>query len=163
MIGKVICQIPCFHVYETLVHRRFGDDHAEVCLAAMMHNAALDSTLINLRALNEFFKPGGLPDDIRAHHFSIPKSTPFLQPPEEAEINKHLAHITTLRATTIPKPWYIDDMVSRGLTEALVFLVALEGSFPFTSEEARNDVSQTSVAAREMLVRITVEPTSDLA
>ena len=156
MICKVICQIPCFHVYEYLVQRRFGHDHPEVCLAAMMHNAALDSALINLRALNEFFKPGGLSDDIRAHHFSISILTPFLQPPEETEINKFLAHITTRRAITTQKPWDIDDMVTRGLRQSLVFLATIEGNFPFPSEELRNEVFQASVAARKVLEKIAV-------
>src|SRR5712692_2505669 len=93
VICKVIGQIPCFHVYEEYIARRFGTGDSERALLAMTHNAALDSALLNLRCFNEFFKPAGRRDDLRAHHFGL-SSQPFLTHDEEKAIHKHLAHLT---------------------------------------------------------------------
>src|SRR2546425_919301 len=104
VICKVIGQIPCFHIYEEYIARRFQTDEAERALMAMMHNSALDSALLNLRCFNEFFKPDGRQDDIRAYHFPSLSMQPFLSPDDEQAIHKHLAHLTVTRSEIAAKP-----------------------------------------------------------
>ena|SRR5260370_34243010 len=98
VICKVVCQMPCFHIYEEHITRRFATGEAECSLMAIMHNAALDSALLNLRCFNEFFKPNGRQDDIRAYHFPGLSMQPFLSEHDERSIHKHLAHLTVARS-----------------------------------------------------------------
>ena len=69
MICKVISQMACFHLYEENIAHRFLTSETETALQAMIHNAALDSTLISLRCFNEFFSSHRREDDVRASDF----------------------------------------------------------------------------------------------
>ncbi len=61
----------------------------------MLQNAAIESSLVSLRALNEFFKPNGRQDDLRASQFPMYETQgAFLSTNDELEINKRLAHLT---------------------------------------------------------------------
>ena len=121
-ICKVIGQIPCFHVYEEYVANRFATGEIEVSLKAMMHNAAMDSALLNMRCFNEFFKRGSKPDDLRSYHFPDLKMEVFLTLEEEQTISKFLAHLTTTGSDIATKPWFLDDMTIRGLQHGIQFL-----------------------------------------
>ncbi len=140
VVCKLVGQIPCFHVFEEYVAQRFGKGEAEVSLQAYMHNAALDSALLSLRCFNEFFKPGGREDDVRAHHFPVPALSPFLPPDEERAIHKHLAHLTLTRMNLAETPWYVDQMVLRGLEHGIRFLSPVESGFPLGSESAAHEL-----------------------
>lgn len=139
-ICKVIAQIPCFHVYEEYIARRFGTDEAERALMAMTHNAALDSTLLKLRCFNEFFKPEGRQDDIRAYHISGLSMQPFLSDGDEQAIHKYLAHITVTGSNIAAKPWMLDHMTILGLQHGMQFLSFIEAGFPVHTEAAYTEV-----------------------
>src|SRR5438046_647971 len=111
VICKVIGQIPCFHLYEEYVAHRFSASEPEISLRAMIHNAALDSTLISLRCFNEFFATTRQKDDIRASDFAGVRMQAFLPTDEARAIHKYLAHITVTRLDVVKKPWFLDNMV----------------------------------------------------
>lgn len=154
VICKVIGQIPAFHVYEEYVSHRFASGEVETALKAMTHNAALDSTLINLRCFNEFFRPGGWPDDVRAYHFPAVTFQPFLAPADAQAIDKYLAHITTQRSDIVTKPWLIDDMVILGLQRGIEFLTHIETSFPIHDEVKANELRGVREVVRRLIPRI---------
>lgn len=153
-ISKLIGQIPCFQVYEASVASRFGDTVAERALKAMTHNCALDSALISLRCFNEFFKKGGRPDDVRAHHFPNISMRPFLTPDEETAINKYLTHLTATRSHTTTKPWMLDDMTVRGLNHGVEVLTSIEKHFSMPSEDVADELHGVREAALLLLPTI---------
>ncbi len=153
-IVKVIGQIPCFHVYEEYVASRFGGTDAEVAFQATMHNAALDSTLISLRCFNEFFRPGGRSDDVRAHHFPGVSMNPFLRPEDHQSIDKYLAHITLARADIVTQPWFLDEMTLYGLQHGIEFLSVIDADFPLRSEAAANELRGVREIARRFVLKI---------
>jgi hypothetical protein len=73
-------------------------------------NASLESQLLFLRKVNEFFKPlsdGGLQEhDLRAEHYRDYK-TPgvFLSREEVTEINRRVGHITLMEVRYSKKDW----------------------------------------------------------
>jgi hypothetical protein len=148
VICKVIGQIPYYHIYEhSLAHVFDTSDQVGESLKAMSHNAALDSTLLNVRCFNEFFKPGGRRDDVRAYHFPGVAMQPFLTPEQELEIHKHLAHITLDRTNIEAKPWTIDGFIGVGLRHGIQFLDHIDRSFPLPTDHARAEVRDVSRAS----------------
>jgi len=154
VICKVIGQIPCFHVYEENVAQRFSATETETALSAMMHNAALDSTLISLRCFNEFFGSHRRDDDIRASDFPGVTMQPFLSRDDENAIHKYLAHITVTRSNTATKPWFVDHMVIFGLQHGVQFLSIIEDTFPPNTEAGRIELSCVREAARLLIPKI---------
>jgi hypothetical protein len=154
VIFKAIGQIPFFHTYEQYCAPRNVAGEATQALAAMAHNAAMDSTLLNLRSLNEFFRTDGRPDDIRAHHFSCLSMSPFLTPADEEEINKHLAHLTFGRAEIDAKPWELDRLVVSGLQHGIQFLSFIDASFPVLSDAARTELRDVREAASIVIRKV---------
>jgi hypothetical protein len=140
VVCKVIGQIPCFHVYEDYIANRFGAGETEISLKAFTHNAALDSALINLRCFNEFFKPNGIKDDVRAYHYPGPTIPPFLEIGDEHAIHKHLAHLTLQRVNLAATPWEVDRMTLLGLQQGVRFLESVETNFPLASLEAKAEL-----------------------
>ena len=154
VICMVIGQIPCFHIYEEYVPGRFSIGESETALKAMIHNAALDSSLINLRSFNEFFRRGGRSDDVRSYHFPGVTLQPFLAPADEEAINKYLAHITVTRFDNVTKPWLIDDMVILGLQHGVDFLTVIETGFPLLTEAANTELRGVREAAWRLIPKI---------
>jgi hypothetical protein len=78
-----------------------------------LNNASLESQLLFLRKLNEFFEQ--LPkekdrplkeDDLRAeHYFGFKSPGPFLKDSDEKEIHKRVGHITLIEVRHGPKDW----------------------------------------------------------
>jgi hypothetical protein len=154
-ICKVIGQIPCFHLYEEHVARRFSTSEPEISLKAMTHNAALDSALISLRCFNEFFGADRKKDDIRASDFPGVTMQPFLSPAEATDIHKNLAHITITRSDVVTKPWFVNSMVLLGLQHGIAFLSVIETTFPPTTEAGRAELRGVRDAARFLVSKIT--------
>ena len=153
-ICKVIGQIPCFHIYEDYVARRFATNAAEIALKAMIHNAAMDSSLLNLRCFNEFFRPNSKLDDVRAHHFSGLSMRTFLTSEEERAISKYLAHLTTSGSEIAGKPWLLDDMTVRGLQHGIQFLSFIEARFSLHFDTDRTEVRAVRDGARLIVAKI---------
>ena len=152
VICKVIGQIPCFHLYEENVAKRFSTK--EIALKAMTHNAALDSALIRLRCFNEFFSPNRKKDDIRAGDFPGVLMQPFLKPDDETAINKYLAHITVTSSNIVTKPWFLDEMVILGLQHGVTFLSTIEANFPPHVKVIRSELCGVRDAARQLIPKI---------
>ncbi len=155
VICKVIGQIPYFHIFENSLAQRF-DTTSTIgeSLQAMTHNAALDSTLINVRCFNEFFKPDGRKDDIRAYHYPGIFMQPFLTADQEQEIHKHLAHITLTRTSLAAKPWTIDGFIGAGLQQGVAFLRAIEATFPLPTEADRAEVRGVAAGAERIIASL---------
>src|SRR5437667_74226 len=105
VLNKLIAQIPCFHIFEEYVAPLFPTSETGHALRDITHNAALDSTFLSLRCFNEFFKPNGRKDDIRAYHFPDLSLKPFLSDDDVTSIDKYLAHVTTTRLDIVTKRW----------------------------------------------------------
>jgi hypothetical protein len=142
VLCKVIGQIPCYHIFEDFVASRFEKEPTEVSLMAMTHNASLDSALLNLRCFNEFFKPNGREDDVRAYHFSSLAMRPFLETADEQAINKFLAHLTLTWVDLAAMPWLLDRMTLLGLQHGDAFLSYVETTFPLSAESATAEVRE---------------------
>jgi hypothetical protein len=70
----------------------------------VIRNAAIESSLLSLRIVDEFFSKANVqPDDFRAHQFDKSAHAEILDGNERIAINKYLAHLTTHRTT--PKNW----------------------------------------------------------
>lgn len=154
VVCKVIGQIPCFHLYEQYIARHFASDEAERALMAMTHNAALDSALLNLRCFNEFFKPNGKPDDVRAYHFPGLSMQPFLSVDDEQAIHKHIAHLTINRSDLAAKLWMLDNMTILGLQHGIRFLSFIDTQFPMHSEAAYVELRGVREAASRLIQKI---------
>ena len=88
-----------------------------------LRNATIESSLLSIRILNDFFRADGFPTDIKAHHYGgFCSPGEFLSATERTDINKHLAHLTTERADTFPKPWALYDLVIRAHNAAEPFI-----------------------------------------
>ncbi len=70
-------------------------------LGHVVGQASLESSLVNLRALNEFFRARqSIQDDMRATQWpGYTTPGPFMSEDDEKEINKRLAHLTWHRET----------------------------------------------------------------
>jgi hypothetical protein len=106
----------------------------------MTKNAAMDSTLLNLRCFNEFFKTNGKKDDIRAYHFPGSSMQTFLDDKDVTFIDKYLAHITAPRLDVVSKSWPLDDYVVLGLNRGTEWLSFIDSTFPLPDQVIRKEV-----------------------
>src|SRR5438445_610910 len=74
-------------------------------------NATVESSLISIRALDEFFDPReGRSNDIRSHHYVGYRSPGrFLEKQEFDTIGRRIAHLTLDRADDETTPWQITE------------------------------------------------------
>ena len=112
-----------------------------------LHNASLESTLISLRALNEFFrvqdpKQKQRPDDVRASDFpGYTTKGSFLPESVTSAIHKHLAHVTLHRLESKPN-WEVRRLMEPAIDRMLDFLGYLRRDFlPFQHPEFGEVVS----------------------
>jgi len=119
----VLDQAPTAFFWESFFLPRFQRDALSADKLDNIYNATIESSLLSIRILNDFFRADGFPTDIKAHHyngFSSPGE--FLTSAERTDINKHLAHLTTERADAFPKPWPLYDLVVRAHNAAEPFI-----------------------------------------
>jgi hypothetical protein len=116
-----------------------------------LNNTSLESHLMFLRKLNEFF--GHLPkekdrslreDDLRAEHYSGFESPgPVLSDQDEAEIHKRVGHITLIEVRHGPKDWaeLVKSSMPIAVDRLLQFLCFLRDRYrPPLSDATRKDV-----------------------
>lgn len=102
----------------------------------IIRNATLESTLVSLRTLNEFFKPmdpkkkgKGAWDDCRAEDFpGYTRLGPFLDDALEKELHKRLAHLSWKRLEPHPG-WQAGRLIHLGIDRVVDFLLYLKGTF----------------------------------
>jgi hypothetical protein len=167
-IGYVVLQ--CF-----AAHQIFHDTIAPALRKSGIHedlihavnNASLESQLLFLRKLNEFFKH--LPkekekplkeDDLRAEHYSGFESPgAFLSDPDEDELHKRVGHITLMQVRYGEKNWaeLIKGSLPIAVDRLLKFFVFLRDSYPSLSSAMREEV-QFYIERLEQLKRLVSQP-----
>ena len=108
-IGYVILQAcvahDLYHIEVVPVLREKGIAEDAI---SIVNNASLESRLLFLRKLNEFFErlPAKKEDDLRAeHYFGFQSPGPFLSDQDEAELHKRVGHITLKGVREGKKDW----------------------------------------------------------
>ncbi len=116
--------------------------------------ACYEATLFNARKLSEFFSGSHQrPDDIRASYFSDYPIKAVLQKETIAEINKRLAHQTTL-----PAEYDVVFFLGRvqrilGL-ECIGFLQHITSTFSPVSDDVQEQVECTKLFLRQIVKRV---------
>ncbi len=122
----VLDQMPSAYMWEAYFAPAVTSTSIRRDATEALRNATIESSLLSLRLINDFFAPGGFPTDIRAEDYvGYVSPGPFLDAGEARALNKHLAHLTTERAELFPQVWSIYDMIRRCCDAALTFLAFL--------------------------------------
>lgn len=117
-----------------------------------VRNAALESSLMSIRDLDDFFsRPTPRDDDLHSSDYGYPASPSFLTSAERESINKKLAHLTYQAARelasdplrTNPRTWNNADMVDKAAKRLLNFLDHLEHQF-FAGDAGQIGMIQTA-------------------
>jgi hypothetical protein len=120
----VLNQVPLAFLWEFRFTDALASSPVPPDAKEALRNAAIQSSLLSIRLLNDFFAAGpGRPTDIRAEDY-VGYASPgqFLNPDEARALNKHLAHLTTERATSSPMQWNIYDMIRRAHDATVTFI-----------------------------------------
>jgi hypothetical protein len=128
-----------------------GFRHSEAM--QVVTNATIESSLISIRTLDEFFAGGGRPNDIRAHHYQGYNSPGrFLKREEFDLIGRRIAHLTTERTEEGPdNAWRITELIGRAYERSahfLDFVVSGDGK-PFAPPAPFDTVSRL-ITCRKM-------------
>ena len=111
----------------------------------IIENSTVESTLIFIRKLNEFFgtRPQNADDDaLRAYHFGDFKNNGwFLTKPEYDELHIRVGHISVEEVRHGKKRWPIEDYVHRALLKACSFLTFISQS-PDVDRTMKNKITQ---------------------
>jgi hypothetical protein len=98
-------------------------------IVQIIENSTLESSLLFLRKLNEFFgtKPQNANDDtLRAYHFGdFGDNGWFLTKDEFDELHIRVGHISVEEVRYGEKTWPVDDYVRRALSKACSFLTPI--------------------------------------
>ena len=129
---QVILNICAYHNFELHID---GKIQLPTLALTSLRNAAIDATLLNIRAFNEFLGDKRYDDDdLRLHHYNGQVNpVVFLTASEAADINKYVMHLTERRARIETKGWDIDKWVY----DALLISKQLLG--PVTEADVQND------------------------
>src|SRR5437899_13070439 len=88
-----ICMRLAFSYYVWQKHFQPADDTTDEC--KFMRAAALQCSLLNVRSLDEFYRPQFKPDDIRAEHYPNFKNPGrFLSEAEAKQLHQLIPHLT---------------------------------------------------------------------
>lgn len=94
-----------------------------------IENACLDTTLLALRDLDDFFRAKTKPDDLRASDFGYSGGHSFLTTTEREAINKRVAHTTTVGSASPGFRWDILELETKGISQVLEFLRWVESQY----------------------------------
>ena len=121
----VLSQIPLAFLWEFRFTDALATSPGRPDTKEALRNAAIQSSLLSIRLLNDFFAPSRChyPTDIRAEDYvGYASPAQFLNSAEASALNKHLAHLTTERAEAGPVGWEIYDMIRRAHDAAATFI-----------------------------------------
>lgn len=125
----VLDQVPVAFMWEYYFAPRFANCPVLPNALEALRNSTIESSLLSIRLLNDFFAPRHYPTDIRAEDYLAYLSPgQFLDSAEIRALNKHLAHLTTERADAHVKRWTIYDMIRRAHDAAVTFIRFLDSS-----------------------------------
>lgn len=97
-----------------------------------IQNACLHTTLIALRDLDDFLTPRtahSKPDDLKASDLGFPQTGSFLAKLERDDINKRIAHSTSLGVQSVGFRWDVFEIATKGIRQAIQFLEWAEQHF----------------------------------
>ena len=121
---------------------------------AIFANACIESTLVSLRILNEFFTREKTKDRITASHYPGYRTPgPFLSKPDLQRINDHLAHLTWQRLTKPAAQWPHRLFLS-ALIPCQHFLHYLLREFLSPADREHALISQELYAIEQFLQRV---------
>lgn len=162
-IGYVILQCFAAHqIFHNTIAPTLRKSGIHENLIHAHNNASLESQLLFLRKLNEFFKH--LPteeekplkeDDLRAEHYKDFRSPgPFLSGPDEDELHKRVGHITLIEVRRGKKDWteLVKSSLPIAVDRLLKFFCFLRDSYQLSSSK-REDV-QFYIEQLEQLKRV---------
>jgi len=110
-----------FSYYVWQKHFQPANDASDEC--TFMRFAALQCTLLNIRALDEFFRNPKWPGDIRAKHY--PRFTnpgPFLSLSESEQLHKLIVHLTYNRIYEFTTTWKTHTLLTRAYVHFKAFV-----------------------------------------
>ena len=101
-----------FSYYVWQKHFQPPNDTTDEC--KFMRAAALQCSLLNIRTLDEFYRPQSRPDDIRAEHYPhFNNPGPFLSDDEAKQVHQLIAHLTYRRFREFDTNWNIFYLMRR--------------------------------------------------
>jgi hypothetical protein len=119
----VLDQAPSAFVWESYFSRAFAENAVPADSLQALRNATIESSLLSIRILNDFFAQRRFPTDIRAGEYQGYTSPgEFLSSQEVRALNNYLAHLTTERAEHPPKQWQIYDFIRRTHDACITFV-----------------------------------------
>jgi hypothetical protein len=99
-----ICMRLAFSYYVWQKHFQPPNNTTDEC--KFMRAATLQCSLLNIRSLDEFFRPQSKPDDIRAAHYpNFNNPGPFLCDDEAKQLHQLIAHLTYRRFRQFDTTW----------------------------------------------------------
>jgi len=120
-------QITSYHRFRSLQAGMPKNEFIEI-----ISNACIESTILNLRMLDEFFSTKNIQsDDVRALHFWDYKPTTFLTDKERRAINKQLAHFTEHRVDISWTGWPVKLWMRKCMNEMITFFDHIEDNLGF--------------------------------
>ncbi len=130
-------QVFAYYHWWTLEH--FNPSFATDTTCITIKNAALESSLMSIRDLDDFFlsRADARQDDLIASDYGFPAGRNFLSGIERDAINKKLAHLTYRSIQELqkdplrrnPRTWNNAEMVNRAASLLLDFFDHLESVF----------------------------------
>lgn len=110
-----------------------NSDGKEIIL--MMQNAAIETSLVSFRCLNEFFRGRDRrhrKDDVIAEdYFGYKTPGPFLTDLESINLNKKLLHLTYQDETLDAFGWKIAAWTTKGIPQIMSFFQFIAHQLPF--------------------------------
>jgi hypothetical protein len=98
-----------------------------------IHDACLNTTLMAMRDLDDFFTPrtpDSRKDDLKASDLGFNECLSFLGKSERQSINKLVMHSTTVAVNGKQNvPWDIEELTSKCVSQSLLFLNWMEASY----------------------------------
>jgi len=148
-----------FSFFYWFLHRNEAPHNENGVCDTVIGNAALESSLMSIRDLDDFFGGKGKEkDDVIAADFGYSPVGRFLASDEREGINKKLAHLTYRSvqerrrdgAHTNPRTWNFATLAVRAMVAFIAFLDFLETTF-FAGDPAQQGLVRTA--------RKSIEPT----
>ena len=116
-----ICMRLAFSYYVWQRQFQPPNDMSDEC--RFMRAAALQCSLLNIRSLDEFYRPQSMPDDIRAEHYpNFANPGPFLSDGEAKQLHQLVAHLTYRRFHEFDTTWNTFHLLSRAYDRFEPFL-----------------------------------------
>ena len=109
-----ICMRLAFFYYVWQKHFEPSNNTTDEC--KFMRAAALQCSLLNVRSLDEFYRPQSKADDIRAEHYpNFNNPGPFLSDDEAKQLHQLIAHPTYRRFREFDTTWNTFHFAAQGV------------------------------------------------